>query len=160
VSDDRNFLRGQYPVVTQISSDGWAAYPPSVEAAFGRYAKYGVVVKDFRNANMPYTPSEIIGAKRTGINRIAGREVRSICTSHVERQNLTIRTFMKRFSRLALGFSKKFENLAAAIALHVAHYNFCRVHGALRKTPAMEADLTNDIWNLEDLYDKAMGLRG
>ncbi len=82
--------------------------------------------------------------------------MRSIYTSHVERSNLTIRTFICRFTRLALGFSKKLENLNAAVALHVAHYNFCRVHGTLGKTPAMAAGLVNDIWTLEELYDKIM----
>ncbi len=74
----------------------------------------------------------------------------SICTSHVERNNLTLRTFMRRFTRLSLGFSKKVENLAAAVALHVAHYNFCRVHKTLRTTPAMAAGLTDELWNLDD----------
>jgi hypothetical protein len=82
--------------------------------------------------------------------------VRSICTSHVERSNLTIRTFIRRFTRLTLGFSKKLENLNAAVALHVAHYNFCRVHSTIRKTPAMAAGVTNDIWTLEELVDKAL----
>jgi hypothetical protein len=76
---------------------------------------------------------------------------RSICTSHVERNNLTIRTWMKRFTRLALGFSKKLENLAAATALHVAFYNFCRVHSTIRVTPAMEAKVTDSVWTLDDL---------
>jgi hypothetical protein len=76
---------------------------------------------------------------------------------HFERNNLTIRTFMRRFTRLSLGFSKKFENLAAAVALHVAHYNFCRIHSTIRKTPAMAAGVTNAPWTLEELCDKAMG---
>ena len=76
----------------------------------------------------------------------------SICTSHVERSNLTIRTFMRRFTRLSLGFSKKLENLAAAVALHVAHYNFCRVHGSLEGcTPAMAAGVTDHVWELDEL---------
>ena len=66
-----------------------------------------------------------------------------ICTSHVERQNLTMRTFFRRLTRLSLGFSKKFENLKHAVALHFAHYNFCRVHGTLRVTPTMEAGITD-----------------
>ena len=90
---------------------------------------------------------------------MARNEVREICTSHVERNNLTIRTFMKRFARLSLGFSNKFENLAAAVALHVAHYNFCRIHSSIRKTPAIAAQVTNDVWTLEELCDKAMGVR-
>ncbi len=158
-SDARNFRDSTYPVVTRISTDGWPAYPAAVDAAFGAYAKHGVIIKDFRNANMLYHPSEIVGSKRTGIRGISTRrEIRSICTSHIERQNLTIRTFIKRFNRLTLAFSKKLENLNAAVALHIAHYNFCRVHGTLRKTPAMAADITNDIWTLEELVDKATGV--
>src|SRR4051794_34029456 len=75
----------------------------------------------------------------------------SICTSHVERNNLTIRTFMRRFTRLSLGFSKKLDNLKTAVSLHVAHYNFCRLHGTLGMTPAMAADVVNDFWTLDDL---------
>jgi hypothetical protein len=79
----------------------------------------------------------------------------SICTSHVERNNLTIRTFLRRFTRLAPGFSKKLENLQAAVALYIAHYNYCRVHGAHRRTPAMRAGLTGHPWTLEELLTEA-----
>lgn len=82
----------------------------------------------------------------------------SICTSHVERNNLTIRTFVRRFTRLSLGFSKKFDNLAAAVALHAAHYNFVRRHGTLRVTPAIAAGVTGRLWNLADLYERAMAV--
>jgi hypothetical protein len=78
-------------------------------------------------------------------------EERSICTSHVERHNLTVRTFMKRFTRLALGFSKKLENLESACALHMAYYNFCWRPGEMRITPAMAAGLTDRIWSFDDL---------
>jgi len=71
--------------------------------------------------------------------------------------NLTIRTFVRRFTRLTLGFSKKLDNLAAAVALHVAHYNFCRKHSTLGTAPAVAAGVTGDVWTLEELYDKAMG---
>jgi hypothetical protein len=81
-------------------------------------------------------------------------DLKSICTSHVERNNLTIRHFIKRFTRftrLTLCFSKKLENLAAAVALHVAYYNFCRVHGTTRITPAMAAGITDHVWELDEL---------
>jgi len=78
-----------------------------------------------------------------GVHRWA--PAKTICTSQVERNNLTIRTFMRRFTRLSLGFSKKLENLAATVALHIAYYNFCRVHSSLRVTPAMEAGLTDHV---------------
>src|SRR6266404_1668833 len=78
-----------------------------------------------------------------------------ICTSHVERHNLSIRTCMRRFTRLALGFSKKLDNLAAATAIYIAHYNFCRWHGSLKMTPAMAARLTGHPWTLEELLTAA-----
>jgi hypothetical protein len=74
-----------------------------------------------------------------------------ICTSHVERQNLTMRMQIRRLTRLTNAFSKKWENLRAAIALHFAYYNFCRVHQSLRVTPAMEAGLTDHVWELKEL---------
>ena len=74
-----------------------------------------------------------------------------ICTSHVERRNLTMRTFLRRMTRLCLGFSKKLENLKAAVALYFAWYNFVRVHGSLRVTPAMEAGLTDHVWTITEL---------
>ena len=74
-----------------------------------------------------------------------------ICTSHVERQNLNIRMAMRRFTRLTNGFSKKWENLKAALALYFAYYNFCRIHSTIRCTPAMEAGVTKHVWELKDL---------
>ena len=102
------------------------AYPEAVDLAFGAYAKYGQIIKDYRNANQPgrYAPSEMVGTERKGVYGISESEERTICTSHVERHNLTIRTLMKRFTRLSLGFSKKLENLEAACAMFLAYYNF------------------------------------
>jgi hypothetical protein len=78
-------------------------------------------------------------------------ETGTICTSHVERNNLTIRTFMRRFTRLALRFSKKFDNLEAAVNLHVAYFNFCWRPSKMRITPAMAAGITRSLWNFDDL---------
>lgn len=78
-------------------------------------------------------------------------DLRSICTSHVERNNLTIRTFMRRYTRLSLGFSKKFENLEAAVNLFVAYYNFCWRPGKMRVTPAMKAGATDRLWTFDQL---------
>lgn len=152
-SDAHGWLEGGYRPIVQISTDGFAAYPEAVDLAFGPYAKFGTIIKDYRNAVMPYTPSEMVGTRRTGITGISRSEERSICTSHVERNNLTIRTFMKRFTRLALGFSKKLENLEAAVALHIAYYNFCWRPGKLRITPAMAAGVTDRLWWFEDLFE-------
>lgn len=152
-SDAHAWLEAQYRPIVQISADGFAAYPEAVDLAFGPYAKYGQIIKDYRNAILPYTPSEMVGTKRHGIRGTDKRQERSICTSHVERNNLTFRTFMKRFTRLALGFSKKLENLEAAVALHIAYYNFCWRPGKLRVTPAMAAGVTNYLWNMEQLFE-------
>ena len=100
---------------------------------------------------MIYMPSEMVGSKRRGVSGINGSEERTLCTSHVEPNNLTIRTFMKRFTRLALGFSKQIENLAAAVNLHMAYYNFCWRPGKMRITPAMAAGVTPRLWTFNDL---------
>ena len=80
---------------------------------------------------------------------------RSICTSHAERDNLTIRTFLRQFTRLALGFSKKREDRDAACALYVAHYNVCRWHGSFKKTPTLAAQIIGHLWTLEELLTEA-----
>ncbi len=150
-SDRHGFHRPGPIYVTQISTDGFAAYPEAVDLSFGRYAKFGTIVKDYKNATLPYTPSEIVGTKRRAVFGMNESEERSICTSHVERHNLTVRTFMRRFTRLALGFSKKLENLEAACALHMAYYNFCWRPGEMRVTPAMAAGVTDRLWSFDDL---------
>lgn len=137
--------------VTQISADGLAAYPEAVDLAFGGHAKFGTIIKDYRNATLPYTPSEMVGTKRRGVFGINEGEVRTICTSHVERNNLTIRTFMKRFTRLALGVSKNLENLEDAVALHMAYYNFCWRPGTMRITLAMAAGACRTFWSFDTL---------
>jgi IS1 family transposase len=139
--------------VTQISTDGFAAYPEAVDLAFGQYVQYGTIVKDYRNASQrtAYTPAEIVGSQRRPVFNMDEDERWSICTSHVERTNLTIRTFMRRFTRLALGFSKKFENLQAAVNLHMAYYNFCWRPGKMRITPAMAAGVTKHLWSFDKL---------
>jgi len=152
-SDAHGYTRPGYQTVTQISSDGFAAYPEAVDLAFGPYVKFGTIIKDYKNAVMSYTPSEMVGTVRRGVFGIGPSEERSICTSHVERNNLTIRTFMKRFTRLSLGFSKKIENLEAAVNLHMAYYNFCWRPGTMRITPAMAAKVTDTLWTFDDLMN-------
>jgi IS1 family transposase len=153
-SDAHAFHAGRFDAVTQISTDGFAAYPEAVDLAFGPYVKFGTIVKDYRNADRKpgnYSPSEMVGTSRRPRRGMTENERWSICTSHVERTNLTVRTFMKRFSRLALGFSKKLENLEAAVNLHMAYYNFCWRPGKMRITPAMAAGVTKHLWSFSDL---------
>jgi IS1 family transposase len=152
-SDAHAFRPEGYRHLTQISTDGFPAYPEAVDLAFGPFAKFGTIIKEYKNATMAYTPSEMVGTKRRGIQGIGEGETNTICTSHVERNNLTIRTFMKRFTRLALGFSKKLENLESAVALHIAYYNFCWRPGKLRVTPAMAAGVTPKLWWMENLFE-------
>jgi IS1 family transposase len=137
----------------QLSTDGWNAYPVAVRESFGNEAGYGQIIKEFAEPVQPgrYGPPVMVASERRQILGLNDIDLKSICTSHVERNNLTIRTFMRRFTRLSLGFSKKLENLAAAVALHVVHYNFCRIHGSLRITPAMAAGVTDHVWELDEL---------
>ncbi len=141
--------------IPQISTDGWGPYAPCIARSFGRSVRHGVLIKQYVNPEVGrYAPPALIKAERINVQGI--RDLGTICTSHVERNNLTIRTFMKRFTRLALGFSKKLENLAAATAIHVAVYNFCRMHGSLKCTPAMAAGVIDRLWDMNDLYDAVM----
>ncbi|MBN2022084.1 MAG: hypothetical protein JW809_04760 [Pirellulales bacterium] len=162
-SDAHKYRPSGYVHVTQISTDGFQAYPEAVDLAFGPYAKYGQIVKDYRNATQPgrYAPPEMVGTERKGIFGIREEEERTICTSHVERHNLTIRTLMKRFTRLSLGFSKKLENLEAACAMFIAYYNFVwrtrKPEGGKTRLPAaMAAGVTEKLWGFEDLFDATM----
>jgi IS1 family transposase len=135
----------------QISVDGFPVYPEAVDLAFGHDCKLGVIIKEYRNSRLQYDPSEIVGTKRM---RMRGAiEDRTICTSHVERNNLTIRTFMKRFCRLTIGFSRKIENLEAAVNLHVAYFNFCWRPGEMRVTPAQAAGITDHCWTFDELLE-------
>ncbi len=136
----------------QLTTDGHAVYERAVADAFGWQIDYAMLVKLYgepREKEARYSPCECIG---TRIVRISGRpESRHISTSHVERQNLTMRMGMRRFTRLTNGFSKKLANHRAAVAIHFMHYNFCRVHKTLRVTPAMEAGLADHVWELAEL---------
>jgi hypothetical protein len=129
-------------------------YQSAVPNAFGLDADFAQLVKLFgdfgqHDAAGRYSPSpiiEVISKIRAG-----APDPKHICTSHVERQNLTMRMAMRRFTRLTNAFSKKLDNLKAALSLHFAWYNFCRVHASLRVTPAMEAGIADRVWNVGDL---------
>jgi hypothetical protein len=144
-------------IIPQISSDGFSAYPEAVDLAFGTYCRYGQIIKDYRNAEQPgrYGPPELVGTDRREIFGYVPLD--TICTSHAERVNLTTRTLLKRFTRLSLCFSKKLENLAAAVAIYVAYYNFCWSHRTLKgRSPAMMAGVTSRPWSMEELYERVM----
>jgi IS1 family transposase len=152
---------GAYLRITQISTDGFAAYPEAVDLAFGPYVKYGQIIKDYRNNDQPgrYGPPEMVGTDRRRVFGMNESEERTICTSHVERHNLTIRTLMKRFTRLSLGFSKKLENLEAACAMFLAYYNFCwrtrrpGSSGRYRVPAAVAAGVIPNLWTFNDLFN-------
>ncbi|MGH2509652.1 MAG: IS1 family transposase [Ktedonobacteraceae bacterium] len=124
----------------QLTSDGLSAYLAAVECAFHGYVDYAQLQKIYGNPSEPetrYSPSECIGCH--------------VSTSYIERANLTMRMGMGRFTRLTNGFSKKIENHCAAIALHMMHYNFVRIHTTLRCTPAMAANVTDRLWEISDI---------
>jgi IS1 family transposase len=161
-SDAHAFKAEGYKAIVQISTDGFAPYPEAVDLAFAPYVRYGTIIKEYRNANMIYTPSEMVGTKRTGIRGIGPRQERSITTSHVERLNGTQRLFIKRLNRLTYCFSKKLANLEAAFAMFAAYYNYCwqtrkpGKSGKRRPTAAMMAGLTGHVWNFDELFTAAL----
>lgn len=135
----------------QLTTDGWGAYPQAVDRAFGIDVDYGTIQKLYAapGAGGKYSPPKLISAKRAAVT--GDPRSQHISTSHVERNNLTIRMHIRRFTRLTNGFSKKVENHAHSLALHFTYYNFCKIHGSLRVTPAMEAGLTDHCWDLSEL---------
>ncbi len=139
----------------QISSDALRHYVEAVDRAFGIDVDYGQIVKFYDAEPIGpgrYAPPQVTGVERTVI--VGRPDQNHISTSHIERQNLTMRMSMRRFTRLTNAFSKKFENLQAAVALHFAHYNFVRLHKTLRVTPAMAANVTDRVWSLEELVER------
>jgi IS1 family transposase len=136
----------------QLTTDGHRVYADAVEDAFGSEIDYAMLVKIYGASNEDesrYSPATCIGCR---IGVLSGNpDPKHISTSYVERQNLSMRMGMRRFTRLTNGFSKKFENHAHQVALYFFHYNFCRIHKTLRVTPAMEAGLTDHVWTLEEL---------
>lgn len=136
----------------QLSSDGWNPYVDAVERVFGSAVHYAQIVKSYEAEPIGpgrYSPPKVTGTTKTVIQ---GRPDETlISTSYVERHNLQMRHGMKRFTRLTLGFSKKLDNLKAAVSLYMAHYNLVRRHTSLRMTPAMAAGIMPGFWSIEDL---------
>jgi transposase-like protein/IS1 family transposase len=145
----------------QVSSDGFEAYPEAISLSLGTRVSFAQLIKTYRAAHPQqspegerrYSPSRVLEIVK--IPQIGEPDPLMISTSHVERQNLTIRMSMRRYTRLTNGFSKKVKNLRAGLALHFAYYNFCRIHQTLRCTPAMEAGIVKSVWELKDLLRAA-----
>lgn len=138
----------------QMTTDGFRAYLPAVENAFGSEIDYAQLVKLYGAENPGpgrYSPPRVTETVSTTIN--GNPDPRYVSTSYVERQNLTMRMQMRRFTRLTNGFSKSLRNLKDALALHFAHYNFVRIHGSLKVTPAMAAGIADRVWALEHLVN-------
>lgn len=145
-------LAGRLSNRVQLTTDGNSAYLQAIDAAFANDIDYAILHKLYNNepqGERRYSPPTCIGTKK--IRMVGSPNKKDISTSFVERQNLTMRMSMRRFTRLTNGFSKKVDNHCFAIALHFMYYNFCRIHKTLRVTPAMEAGVTKDIWEIQDL---------
>jgi IS1 family transposase len=143
----------------QITSDGWGAYPDAINEAFGRDCDFATLTKQYavvqgNEAAVRYSPGSIRGTEKRVV--CGDPDPSKISTSFVERFNLSTRMGLRRFTRLTNAFSKKLANHRAAIALHIAHYNFCRIHETLRCTPAMAVGVADHPWTIEELLRAAL----
>ena len=146
-------LRSRLANRVQLTSDGYKAYLEAVEGAFGGDIDYAMLIKLYgaapETAKGRYSPAECTGTKK---RRVEGDpDPAHVSTSYVERNNLTMRMHMRRFTRLTNAFSKKVENHAYAVALHMMYYNFVRTHSKLRMTPAMAAGVSDRLWEISDI---------
>lgn len=150
------FMRNLQPRLAnriQLSTDGLGSYVIAIKAAFlSAPVDYGMLVKLYENTGEgKYSPGQCTGARREAI--FGNPKAEGICTSHSERQNLTMRMQMRRFTRLTNGFSKKLENHRLACAVHFIHYNFARIHSSIRVTPAMAAGISDHVWELSEIVN-------
>ena len=147
-----NDLASRLTTRVQLTTDGHKCYLTAVPGAFGHDIDYAMLIKQY--GEVPAGEARYSPAKCTGIIKepiIGEPQVEHVSTSFVERQNLTMRMGMRRFTRLTNAFSKKVENLEHAVSIHFMHYNFCRIHKPLRVTPAMAAGLSDRVWEIADL---------
>jgi IS1 family transposase len=150
-------LRARITKRVQLTTDGHRAYLEAVEGAFGGDVDFAQLVKIYgepkgASNERRYSPGECCGTRKL---RVEGNpDIDHVSTSYVERQNLTMRMSMRRFTRLTNAFSKKLDNHVHALALYFAFYNFCRIHKTLRMSPAMAAGITDRLWSLEDIVAK------
>lgn len=148
VSDLASRMKGR----VQVTTDGHRAYLEAMEGAFGADCDFAILQKIYGTTTQPetrYSPPQCIGVQQAVIT--GNPDPAHISTSFVERQNWTVRTNMRRYTRLSNGFSRKFENHAAAVALNYFAYNFIKIHRTLKVTPAMAAGVTTCLWEVEDL---------
>jgi IS1 family transposase len=152
-------LRARVIGTPEISTDGLHYYKPAIRDAFGSRVAHGVVQKTYsvthlnvNEASRRYSPAAVIAVEYDAVSGVPSE----ISTSYVERQNLTLRMASKRFARLSNGFSKKIDCHLAAVSLHVAFYNLCRTHEALRMTPAMALGITDHVWSIGELIEAAL----
>jgi IS1 family transposase len=154
-------LAGRLANRVQLSSDALTAYRDATERAFGSEVDYGLVVKTYAvtplgsaaaPAAIRYSPSEVVSVEKTVVSGMP--DVSRISTSHIEKQNHTLRMHCRRLTRLTNAFSKKLENFEAAVALNFAYYNFCKIHGTIRCTPAMEAGIEKSQWTVAELIER------
>lgn len=142
----------------QLSTDAMFAYTAAVENAFGANVDYAQVVKELSSpmveGKRKYSQPIVTAISKTPI--FGNPDLKKICTSRIERANLTLRQHCKRMSRLTLAFSKKRENFEAAIALHLVYYNFVKFHGSIRMTPAMAAGIAESPWTINDLLNETI----
>jgi len=140
----------------QITTDGFGPYRSAITTTLHDRCDFAQLIKVYRatpEGERRYSPAEIVSTEVVPV--MGDPDPKKICTSHIERQNLTMRMQMRRFTRLTNGFSKKWENHWAALCLWFAFYNFCRVHSKLRVTPAMESGITDHIWTVRELLEGA-----
>ncbi|UQA63821.1 IS1 family transposase [Polyangium aurulentum] len=154
-------LRARLVTIPQISTDGFVPYVSAVGETFAGSADHAVIQKNYTKrarregpADHRYEPPrDPFITKKVGSG---APDLNAAGTSRIERANLTVRMHIRRFTRLCNGFSRKIENHRAAVALHVAWYNFCRVHESLRVTPAMEAGIATHVWSVAELVERAL----
>ncbi len=152
-------LAGRLSRRVQLSSDALSSYPEAIERGFGAEVDYAQLVKTYAVTNLNkdaasrYSPAEVVRTERTIICGMP--DVSRITTSHIEKQNHTLRMHCRRLTRLTNAFSKKIENFEAAVALNFAYYNFCKTHGALRMSPAMAAGIESSHWTVADLVERS-----
>jgi len=144
----------------QVTTDGFAPYFDAIHTSVGTRVDYAQLIKVYAahtDEEHRYSPASVVDAIAKPLWGQPDPE--RICTSHVERQNLTMRMQIRRLTRLTNAFSKKRANLWAGLALYFAWYDFCRIHRSIRVTPAMEAGITDHVWRVQEMLESVLGVK-